>query len=43
MFDDDDATVFQTEEDKDKLKKEILSGKYDLEDDTEDDTTIRDF
>ena len=36
--DDDDRTVFRTEEDKEKLGKDILSGKYEADD--EDDTTI---
>ncbi len=34
----EDRTVFQTEEDRKKLEKEILSGQCD--DDSEDDTTI---
>jgi len=35
----DDRTVFQTDEDKKKLEKEILSGQYD--DNSEYDTTIK--
>ncbi len=37
MIDDDDATVFQTDEDREKLSKEIQGGRYDS--DPEDDTT----
>jgi len=38
MLDDDDVTIIQTEEDKEKLVKKLLGDQYDL--DTEDDTTI---
>ena len=36
--DDNDPTVYQTEEDKQTLEKDIQSGLYDV--DSEDDTTI---
>ncbi len=36
MNDDDDATVFQTEEDREIMEKDIQDGRYEL--DTEDET-----
>ena len=40
MNNDDDPTVIQTEEDREKLEKEILSGRYDSDPEDDNTTTV---